>query len=102
MSSRLTERREATREGSPESAGRHAPAQDVGAVPQAREPGSSRQGAALQNGYLSSDEAAAYAGVTERNLRKWVAHGRLTRYAGPKGRPVYRRAELLRLILADR
>lgn len=94
MSSRLTDRREATRGVSPGSAGRHALAQDVGAVPQSREPGSSRQGATMQNERLSSDEACAYASVTERTLRKWATRGLVERFAGPSGRPTYQRDQL--------
>jgi hypothetical protein len=43
--------------------------------------------------FLSSDEACAYAGVTERTLRKWAAKG-LQRFTGPTGRPTYRRDQL--------
>jgi hypothetical protein len=48
----------------------------------------------MQNEWLSSDEACAYAGVTERTLRKWAIRGLLERFAGPSGRPTYRRDQL--------
>lgn len=46
---------------------------------------------------LTSVEAAALAGVSERTVRKWVLSGKLTRHEGEDGRPRYDREEVSRV-----